>query len=68
VSLADDDASHVADPLGHVDSPLQVYEDTYDPSVLSSSSRATRADGVVLTREPLESGETVDVVPYPVLE
>jgi molybdopterin molybdotransferase len=68
VTLADDDASHVADPLGHVDSPLQVYEDTYDPSVLSSSSRATRADGVVLTREPLESGETVDVVPYPVLE
>ncbi|SEP26082.1 molybdopterin molybdotransferase [Halogranum amylolyticum] len=55
-------------PLGHADSPLSVYADTFDPSVLSSSTRATRADGVVVTTEPLAAGDSVRVVPYPVLE
>ena len=55
-------------PLGHVDSPLQVYDETYDPSVLSSSTRATRADGFFVTRNDREAGETVRVVPYPVVE
>ncbi|MFO7925278.1 MAG: molybdopterin molybdotransferase MoeA [Halobacteriota archaeon] len=55
-------------PLGHVDSPLAVYEDSFDPSVLSSSTRATRADGFVLTETGFEAGETVRVVPYPVVE
>jgi molybdopterin molybdotransferase len=55
-------------PLGHVDSPLRLYEEVYDPSVLSSSSRATRADGFFLTESPLAAGETVRVVPYPVVE
>ncbi|MEF8814512.1 MAG: molybdopterin molybdenumtransferase MoeA, partial [Halovenus sp.] len=64
VTLADDTAT----PLGHVDSPLAVYETTFDPSVLSSSTRATRADGFVLTREGIAAGETVRVVPYPVVE
>jgi len=64
VTLAD----RAATPLGHVDSPLAVYEETFDPSVLSSSTRATRADGFVLTRDGLAAGETVRVVPYPVIE
>ncbi len=55
-------------PLGHADSPLSVYEETFDPSVLSSSTRATRADGFVLTEEGLEAGEKVRMVPYPVVE
>lgn len=55
-------------PLGHADSPLSVYRETFDPSVLSSSTRATRADGVVVTTDPLTAGESVRVVPYPVLE
>ena len=55
-------------PLGHVDSPLQVYDETYDPSVLSSSTRASRADGFFITREGLSAGETVRVVPYSVVE
>lgn len=55
-------------PLGHVDSPLQVYEEEFDPSVLSSSTRATRADGFVLTERGLEAGEQVDVIPYPTIE
>ena len=55
-------------PLGHVDSDLAVYEDTYDPSVLSSSTRATRADGFVLTESSLAAGEEVGVVPYPAVE
>ncbi|MFC6837791.1 molybdopterin molybdotransferase MoeA [Halomarina ordinaria] len=55
-------------PLGHADSALRVYDETFDPSVLSSSTRATRADGFVLTRSALDGGEAVDVVPYPVVE
>ena len=54
-------------PMGHVDSPLSVYESTFDPSVLSSRTRATRADGFVITTEPLEAGEQVSVVPYSVV-
>jgi molybdopterin molybdotransferase len=57
-----------ATPLGHVDSPLSVYEDVFDPSVLSSSTRAVCADGFVLTQADLSANESVDVVPYPVVE
>lgn len=64
VTLADGTAT----PLGHASSPLSVYEERFDPSVLSSSTRATRADGVVITTEPLAAGATVDVVPWSVLE
>jgi molybdopterin molybdotransferase len=55
-------------PLGHVDSPLPVYERTFDPSVLSSSTRASRADGFFLTESGVAAGEDVGVVPYPVVE
>lgn len=55
-------------PLGHADSALPVYEGTFSPSVLSSSTRASRADGVVITEDPLEDGDTVGVVPYGALE
>lgn len=64
VTLGDGDAQ----PLGHEDSPLSVYAETFDPSVLSSSTRTTRADGVVLTTDPLTAGEAVSVIPYDVLE
>jgi molybdopterin molybdotransferase len=64
VSLADG----VAMPLGHADSALAVYGSSFDPSVLSSSTRATRADGVVLTESDVAAEESVDVVPYRVLE
>lgn len=57
-------AEGVAMPLGHVDSPLAVYDEQFDPSVLSSSTRATRADGVVVTTDDLSAGETVRVVSY----
>ena len=55
-------------PLGHVDSALSIYEGAFDASVLSSSTRASRADGFVLTRAPLDAGETVEVVPYTAIE
>lgn len=55
-------------PLGHTDSALPVYDRQFDPSVLSSSTRASRADGVVVTQSARRKGETVPVVPYPVLE
>jgi len=67
----DNDASGdhpAAMPLGHADSDLAVYESAFDPSVLSSSTRATRADGFVLTGEGVERGQAVDVVPYSVVE
>lgn len=50
-------------PLGHVDSALSVYDDTFDPSVLSSSTWATRADRFFITERGVAAGETVDVVP-----
>lgn len=55
-------------PLGHEDSALSVYANTFDPSVLSSSTRASRADGFVIIESDRTAGETVAVVPYPVLE
>lgn len=58
----------VAMPLGHADSALPIYEETFDPSVLSSSTRASRADGFVLTKEGLTADETVKVVPATALE
>lgn len=58
----------VAEPLGHESSPLSVYEETFDPSVLSSSTRTSRADGIVITTQDLDAGDRVDVVPYDVLE
>ncbi|WP_435181218.1 molybdopterin molybdotransferase MoeA [Halorussus sp. AFM4] len=57
-----------AEPLGHESSPLAVYGDTFDPSVLSSSTRATRADGFVLTKTGFQSEESVPVVPYATTE
>ena len=64
VTLSDGEAV----PLGHADSPLHVYDETFDPSVLSSSTRATRADGFVITEEDRSAGEAVRVVPYSVVE
>lgn len=55
-------------PLGHAASSLPIYEERFDPSVLSSSTRATRADGFFITDSPVADGETVAVVPYQVLE
>ncbi len=58
----------VAFPLGHADSALRVYDDVFDPSVLSSSTRATRADGFVLTESAIEADDPIAVVPYRVVE
>ena len=63
-----DDPADTAMPLGHADSDLAVYDSAFDPSVLSSSTRATRADGFVLTETAVDRDESVRVVPYPVVE
>jgi molybdopterin molybdotransferase len=55
-------------PLGHVDSLLSVYDEQFDPSVLSSSTRASRADGFVLTTDSIAADEWVNVVPASALE
>jgi molybdopterin molybdotransferase len=68
VTLEDGEGVPTAMPLGHADSALSVYEDTFDPSVLSSSTRATRADGFVITETGLAAGEAVRVHPYPTVE
>jgi molybdopterin molybdotransferase len=68
VCLDEGGDGHEAMPMGHTDSQLSVYDRQFDPSVLSSSSRASRADGVVITREPMDAGETVEVIPYPAIE
>ncbi|WP_459191104.1 molybdopterin molybdotransferase MoeA [Halosimplex sp. J119] len=64
VALADGRAT----PLGHASSPVHVYDQIFDPSVLSSTTRVTRADGFVLTESALDAGEPVRAVPYPALE
>ncbi|MFB6101762.1 MAG: molybdopterin molybdotransferase MoeA [Haloplanus sp.] len=57
-----------ATPLGHAESPLSVYDETFDPSVLSSSTRASRADGFFVTESGRTAGDSVAVVPYAVVE
>lgn len=57
-----------ATPLGHESSDLRVYDEVFDPSILSSSTRATRADGFFVTETGVDEGERVGVVPYPVVE
>jgi len=57
-----------ATALGHVDSSLPLYDDRFAPGLVAASTRATLADGFVLTETALEPGDPVDVVPYPVVE
>lgn len=59
-----DDTRYEATPLGHVESPLSVYDRRFDPSILSSSTRASRADGFVALEEGVDADETIRVVPY----
>ena len=55
-------------PVGHVDSSLSLYEERFSPGLVAQSTRTALADGFVLTREPLDPGETVQIVPYRVAE
>ena len=55
-------------PMGHTTSPLPLDERTFDASVVSQSTRATRADGFLVTGSPLAAGQSVDVVPYTVVQ
>ncbi|MEF8841255.1 MAG: molybdopterin molybdotransferase MoeA [Haloarculaceae archaeon] len=57
-----------ATPLGHADSSLQLYDERFAPGRVSSSTRVTLADGVVLTNDGFDAGERVPVVPYEVVE
>lgn len=68
VILEGNEDSRKAIPLGHSDSSLKVYNRQFDPSVLSSSTRASRADGVVVTKSALNARETVSVIPYSAIE
>jgi molybdopterin molybdotransferase len=63
--VLDDDR---ATALGHVDSSLPLYEDRFAPGLVAASTRATLADGFVLTETALEPGEPVAVVRYPSVE
>lgn len=57
-----------ATALGHVDSSLPLYDDRFKPGLIAASTRATLADGFVLTETALEPGESIDIVPYPAVE
>ncbi|MFC4247396.1 molybdopterin molybdotransferase MoeA [Natribaculum luteum] len=63
VSLEDDRAT----PLGHATSSLSLYDERFAPGRVASSTRVTLADGVVLTRNAIDAGEQVRVVPYEVV-
>lgn len=60
--------AEMAVPLGQKGSTLEVYNRQFDPSVLSSSTRATRADGIILTKEPMAGNESASVIPLQSLE
>lgn len=64
VSLEPTEELPEAMPLGHTDSSLQVYTETFSPSVLSSSTKAVCADGIIITESDLVDGEQVSVVPF----
>ena len=51
-------------PQGHIDSPLQIFDGIFNSSVLSSSTRAVRADGFFIMVNDIEKGSIVKVVPY----
>nr|WP_238532908.1 molybdopterin molybdotransferase MoeA [Halalkalicoccus jeotgali] len=55
-------------PLGHASSELELYDERFAPGRVASSTRVLCADGIVLTREAIEAGDPVTVVPYEVLE
>ncbi|WP_049903752.1 molybdopterin molybdotransferase MoeA [Halococcus agarilyticus] len=57
-----------ATALGHVDSSLSLYDERFRPGLVAASTRTTLADGFVLTETALEPDESVEVVPYPVVE
>lgn len=62
-----DDAAYEAVPLGHPDSPCGAGGRAFDPRIVSSATRTTRADGVLVTDRAQTAGERVRVVPYGVL-
>lgn len=64
VMISKKQQEYTAKPLGHVDSPLSIYDRQFDPSVLSASTRASRADGVVITESSLNAGEEATIIPY----
>lgn len=77
VGIPDDDLEYAvpvvvedgrAMPLGHVDSSLSLYEEAFAPGLVAATTRVVLADGFVLADSSLESGESVAVVPYRVLE
>jgi molybdopterin molybdotransferase len=57
-----------ATPLGHAGSSLRLYDGRFAPGRVSSSTRVTLADGLVLTDDGFDAGERVPVVPYEVVE
>ena len=54
--------------LGHMDSALSVYDHQFDPSVLSSSTRASRVGGLIVTTASISARQTVSVVAYSAIE
>jgi molybdopterin molybdotransferase len=77
VALPDRDAAYAvpvrldgerAVPVGQGDGPAALYGARFRPGRVASSTRATLADGLVVTRDPLVAGESVAVTPYEVVE
>lgn len=66
---SDDDAAvSRATPLGHADSSLCVYGERFAPGRVASNTRVSLADGLHLTRDAVDEGDRVAVVPYEVIE
>ncbi|WP_313691857.1 molybdopterin molybdotransferase MoeA [Halorarum halobium] len=57
-----------AEPVGHEDSDRPLYGTRFAPGRVAATTAISLADGFVLTTEPFESGDSVEVVPYEVVE
>jgi len=64
----DDAAGSRATPLGHADSSLRIYDERFAPGRVASNTRISLADGLLVTREAVDEGNRVAVVPYEVVE
>jgi molybdopterin molybdotransferase len=59
-----------ARPVGHAnaDPSPSLYDERFRPGRVASSTRATLADGVALTRTAVDAGDRIRVVPWEVVE
>jgi molybdopterin molybdotransferase len=54
--------------VANADPSPSLYDERFRPGRVASSTRATLADGVALTRTAVDAGDRIRVVPWEVVE